>query len=607
MMKHSSIIRGVAVVLLSAWLVALPAGEALAAPMLTVIPDSGAAGAEVTITGENFDSYRGDQISIFFDNEELALSPIVVPQTGTFSFSFNVPADAAPGSHTLRARSSLGSTLALAPFTVLTPGIGLSEVLGPVGTVLTVRAQGFHANRVVNLYFNSVLLGTVTAGATGQFTVEVSVPERPAGPHVILARNAEGHSASVQFEIVPRIVLDRTSGVVGDILKVGGQGFAAGVAVLFNFEEVAFARSSDTGSFEAAIFNIPAMPPGAHEVAAEDQKGNRARAVFTIVAGISIEPATASVGTDLTVKGTGFEAGGMVEVSYDGVVVGTVTANSSGAFQFVFRVPESRHGEHVITVDDGVNVRQVAFVVEAEAPPVPLPVAPAGGTEVEVRPRFDWQDVDDPSRPVTYVLQVASDEGFASVVLQKEVGESEYRPTEPEKLEAVEEDSPYYWRVRARDAAANESEWSAPVSFLVLAPAAPALLLPADGSEAEAETYFDWEDAASLNPPVTYHLQVATDAEFARIVLEKEGLEQSSYQITEQEALEARKQAVPYYWRVRGVDGAGNPGDWSEPGTFGVAFAFSLPSWAIYILIAMGAAVIAALTFWLGRRTAYQG
>ena len=39
--------------------------------------------------------------------------------------------------------------------------------------------------------------------------------------------------------------------------------------------------------------------------------------------------------------------------------------------------------------------------------------------------------------------------------------------TENEPLKANQKEAPYYWRVKAIDGAANESDWSTPVSFYV--------------------------------------------------------------------------------------------------------------------------------------------
>ena len=180
---------------------------------------------------------------------------------------------------------------------------------------------------------------------------------------------------------------------------------------------------------------------------------------------------------------------------------------------------------------------------------------------------------------------------------------SEYTLTKAAKLAAVKKESPYYWRVKAIDSAGNESEWSEPNSFFVAAPPAPELLLPEIDSKADAEVYFDWKDVTSLSPPITYHLQVASDQIFAAIILEKKELAKSEYTVTREEKLAAVKKEVPYYWRVRAIDDAGNESEWSAPGSFHVGSTF--PKWAIYALIGLGALIIGFLAFRLGRRTAY--
>jgi hypothetical protein len=88
------------------------------------------------------------------------------------------------------------------------------------------------------------------------------------------------------------------------------------------------------------------------------------------------------------------------------------------------------------------------------------------------------------------------------------------------------------------------------------APPMPMLLLPEVATTTEAEAYFDWEDVKDLSG-VTYTLQIASDKDFTTIVLEKKGLTNSEYTITEEEKLEpAEKEA--YYWRVKAVDSAFN-------------------------------------------------
>jgi hypothetical protein len=607
--KILRVVTGVA--LLSGYLVFISGTPVMARPEIKLSSAEGAVGTAVTVTGENFDSYVGDELYIYFDNDEIGASPIIVPQTGNFEFKFNVPEDAEAEEHTIRVKNRLGSvfsTVALNTFTVLEPDISLSSRSGAVGKKLAVEGEGFYADRVVAIYFDTVILVTLTASSTGTFSYSFNVPNSNAGAHVIVVKNNEGDSAELDFEVIPQIGIDPVTGTVGSIVEVSGNGFASRSEVSISFKdyEVAYANTDRYGAFDVVSFNVPQVSPSTYDVTVKDEKGNTAKYEFTIIAGVTLDQATASVGGELTLTGTGFEPGGEIGMEFDDTPVATITADSSGAFQIVFNVPASEHGEHVITLSDGVNSRDIVFEIESETPPVPVPLYPEPGSEAKATTYFDWQDVDDPSLPVTYRLQIASGDDFADTIIEKTLDESEYTLSDEEALAAVTRDSPYYWRVKAIDAAANESEWSAGVSFAVLPPLAPSLLLPENGGEAEARAFFDWKDVSSMNPPITYHLQVAQTEDFTGLVMEKKELVESEYTLVEGETLTAVKKDAPYYWRVRAIDGAGNEGQWSAPASFTVGFYLALPSWIIYTLIAIGALIIGFLAFWLGRRTAYS-
>jgi len=581
---------------------------ALAAPVITVSPDSGAVGTMVTVTGTNFESYKGDKIFIFFDKEEITASPLVVPQTGSFSLSFNVPDDAEPGEYWVRAKSEK-TTLASVEFTVAETEIELGTKSGTVGTEVTITGQGFAADKVVTFYYYNrtwETLGAKPATANGEFSYSFIIPDSPAGKHLIMVGNAQGNSAEANFKVIPSITLSPTSGAAGEILTVSGTGFGArnDIAVYFQYDEVAYAKTSGYGKFTSAFFNVPALPLGTYNVKAEDDDGNAAKVVFTIVTGASLDKATGNVGMELSIIGTGFNIGGTVTVKYDDTVVATTVADIDGAFETNFLVPLSQYGDHAITVTDGVNTKQLVFAVETEAPPIPELLLPIITGEAKAEAYFDWRDVTDPSPPIVYHFQIAEEENFASIVLEKKgLTDSEYTLPGGEGLAAVKKETPYYWRVKAIDSAGNESEWSAPWSFYVAAPPAPTLLQPETGMKADAETYFDWEDVTDLSPPITYHFQIAGDKNFASMVLEKERLTESEYTLSEEEKLAAVKKEVPYYWRVKAVDRVGDEGEWSKPGSFHVGFTF--PGWAIYLLIGIAVLIVGFITFLLGRRTAY--
>jgi hypothetical protein len=128
-----------------------------------------------------------------------------------------------------------------------------------------------------------------------------------------------------------------------------------------------------------------------------------------------------------------------------------------------FKAPVSKKGDHVITVSDGTNTAKITFTMESNAPKIPPPLKPALGAKLKTPMNFDWSDVTDESLPVTYRLQISGDKTFdaTSVLVDKSgIDSSSYTLTETEAQKLVLTDTPYYWRVKAIDAASNESEWT---------------------------------------------------------------------------------------------------------------------------------------------------
>ena len=98
--------------------------------------------------------------------------------------------------------------------------------------------------------------------------------------------------------------------------------------------------------------------------------------------------------------------------------------------------------------------------IDTQRPPAPTLISPANGlVNDDNTPTFDWNDV---SGAVEYQLQVDDNNDFASpVVDQTGLTVSTYALAFPL------DDGVYYWRVRAKDAAGNWSNWSAVWSFTI--------------------------------------------------------------------------------------------------------------------------------------------
>ena len=477
-MQNGKIFRTLAIVIILSLLVAvIPAEPVLAAPLVTVSPASGAIGTRVTVTGTNFGSYIGDTLRIFFNKVEITDSPKTVPATGDFEAHFNIPGDAVPGTAWVTVKGPIGSVLAESPFVIQKTEIYLDIKEGSVGTAVRVTGRGFYASTIVAFYyyFNGVTdtLGTADATPVGECTYNFIIPRSTAGPKKISASNAEGNSAQAQFRVTPSAILNPTSGPVGTRVDVTGTGFGrtTEIAVYFGDEKVAYASTDPYGSFEGA-FKVPSIKAANYPVKIEDRDGNLAWLEFAIAAYASLDKTTGSVGTAVGVSGSGFVAGSTVVVKYDDIILVTALADDDGTFSATFDVPVSAAGKHTVTVSDGTDTRQLDFTMESKAPPAPTLQLPETDAEVEVPLAFHWADVDDPSLPVAYDLQVASDENFTDILVDRQrLTEPVYTLTEEEELRPNRKGAPYYWRVKASDGAANESEWSTPESFNVTSPA----------------------------------------------------------------------------------------------------------------------------------------
>ena len=468
--KRIKILRTLAIAavlsLVGAVIVAVPV---LAAPEIVLSPTSGALGTEVTVSGINYESYRGDNISIYFDGREM--DTLVVPDSGDFTADFVVPDDAVPGRFYVSVRDELDNQLGTRrPFIIEEIGIELYPQDGAVGTEVTITGKGSYASEEVAVYYNGVRIddGAEVASPVGEFGYSFVIPESAAGDHEVRVEDALGNSDEADFKVIPSIALVPSSGAIGDEVTVNGAGFGnrIDVAVYFDKAEVARDRSNRYGSFEAS-FNVPVMPPGNYEIKAEDDDDNRSKAQFTISAGIDLSQYEGNVGTMLTVSGIGFLVNRGVTVAYDDIQIATADTDGNGAFSVAFVVPASIGGNHTITVGDGTSVVTRIFAMESEAPPVPRPLLPEEGGKSKAEAYFDWEDVDDPSG-VAYTLNIAIDADFSYIVLEREgLTSSDYLLTVEEKLSPTKKDAPYYWRVKAVDGASNGSGWSTPGSFYV--------------------------------------------------------------------------------------------------------------------------------------------
>lgn len=469
---------------------------------LTVDPEQGEVGDQIDIEGDDFtatytsgdttyDSYVslffsdeeadiGDEINDEVENYEILRTWLWVDTSGDFDTSFYIPdeltdgdddVDVGSGTYYVYATYSDEDydIIAVAEFTVIDAEITLNTTFGATGTTVTVSGSEFNTNEGITVYYDgseiSISSGDTATDSDGEFSCAVIIPESPAGSHTIKIVDDEDSEASVTFTVTEFICLSTSSGNIGNTISVTGTGFAESesVTITFNNSSVASGTTNDDGTF-LIKFKVPSLTATTYYVVALDGDNNSAQAAFNLTINTNLSQTTANIGDEISISGKGFLANATVSVLYgtNSEIIAQGSSDSHGAFSIAFTVPVSTHGSQSIIATDGVNRQELAVAVEQIAPAVPALLTPAVEEKARQPVSFDWDDVTDPSLPVTYTLQILLIEGATDTPVFEKTGltTSEYTMTDAEKLSSPEGDSYYCWRVKASDGAGNESDWT---------------------------------------------------------------------------------------------------------------------------------------------------
>ena len=497
---------------------------------IEIDPEEGTIGSTVTVVGEGFNHstestdryaimyFSSEKASIIDDiDDEVTVYKVVKDgiyldiDDGAFREEFTVPdelndgededddEDVSAGTYYIYVcHYNVDATIApqiraVAEFTVIGGEISIDPEEGPVGTEVEITGTEFVDNENITVYYDDdeidIESGDDETDNDGEFECTILIPESTFDTHTIKVEVGDSE-AEAEFTVESELVLDPTSGEAGAEVSVSGTGFErrSDVVVYFDAEEIIADTTDSDGSFEQT-FTVPELEAGIYDMEAEDEDGNLDTAKFTIMVPGPIQPSptptptpapsptainisaeSGKIGSDIVVTGVGFAAGGAVTIKFGDEVLDTKVADASGIFVAIVKVPSSKAGDHIITISDGTNTNEVTFTVEAVPPPIPKPLLPEMGVKAKTPVTFDWEDVTADAEPVSYALQIATDDDFAedSIVLDKTgLDESEYTTTEAESLALASRDAAYYWRVRSVDAAENEGEWTGAGEFYV--------------------------------------------------------------------------------------------------------------------------------------------
>ncbi|MBI5528501.1 MAG: carboxypeptidase regulatory-like domain-containing protein [Deltaproteobacteria bacterium] len=194
----------------------------------------------------------------------------------------------------------------------------------------------------------------------------------------------------------------------------------------------------------------------------------------------------------------------------------------------------------------------MSFAVDATAPSAPGNLTGPAALTSDRRPSFSWDTVSDAQ---LYRVQVSIDPLFATPPPTEAVLPSiSWRPPNP-----LADNLTWYWRVRAIDAATNESIWANGTSFATDAtpPGVPSLNQPANGAvKVSASVMLGWDAVTGASQ---YRVQVASDSTYGAMVVD---------QTLSQNTLDVSPADGTYYWHVNAIDAAGNQSGFSGSRSF---------------------------------------
>jgi len=238
---------------------------------LTVTPNKGEVGTQVTVSGSGFKANKAT--AIYFKNNQVA--SISTDANGSFVAKFPVPANPS-GKHTVKA--SDGTYSGNSDFTIL-PSLALDPTGSHMGAQVTASGTGFTSGRAVNLSFGNTQVKTTTTDASGSFVVKFNVPQLEVGSYTVTANDGV-NTVTASFTITTSFSIEPTTGHVGISVTIKGAGFQGSVTIKYD-DGIVASTIADTSREIFATFSIPASIHGEHLITVSDTI-NSLQLVFTM-------------------------------------------------------------------------------------------------------------------------------------------------------------------------------------------------------------------------------------------------------------------------------------------------------------------------------------
>jgi len=479
------------------------------ATSININPASGRIGAKIALTGEGF---IGKLATIYWDEKKIVQN-IPVSKQGQINYTFEIPSST-KGTHVVKVTDdSNWSTITASINFIVIPSITMEPPWGKPLNNITLVGNGFAPSETgIITYFDGKPLSktAISADKTGSWYYMFSVPDLPKGEYTLGASGDATQPGEMQdliFTIAPFCKATPLSGPVGTRITISGVGFRAGEdGITFTWDgpiiDTNFVAEPN-GSFSYDIV-VPPSVKGRHIIgiygSSFTPKGIVPDIEFEVTPLINITPSNLFNSKDITVDGTGYNAGELISLTYDNTNTGkTATTDAKGSFSVVIQsLPAAGKNHTIVATGNKGAVAQTTHVSAVVAPPAPQLLYPGPGAKLQtynsvldvifsifkyiggifdsftgsqqkindtVLSAMNWS-VSGEQTGLKYTLQISKTEDFSAVVLLKEgITATSYQINKSSLPLA----GTYYWRVKATNDSGLTSPWSNTWKFDVVA------------------------------------------------------------------------------------------------------------------------------------------
>jgi len=233
---------------------------------------------------------------------------------------------------------------------------------GAVGASVTVTGSAFLPNTQITILYDGVQATSCTSSAAGAFTASLLIPPSVRGAHTITAQDGT-NTATTTHTVTASFTRAPISGAVDTTITLTGYGFASSTAVTVTWDGSALTTSptpliTDVKGSLIATVTVPNGGPVTHTISCNDGIGTVSQ-TYTITRGIVLSPVSGSIGTAVSVTGSGFPSSSNIIITFNGEPVATtptsITSSASGTFTATFTIPSVTSGAKTVRASDNVG------------------------------------------------------------------------------------------------------------------------------------------------------------------------------------------------------------------------------------------------------------